>query len=193
MGYLPQTHRASSPVAERLSGRDFIACAVQGRRFGWFWMDKATRCMIDRALCEVDASDLAHRPLAEMSGGERQRLLFACCLLDEPRILLLDEPLISLDPHHQHSIVQLAKSLQQRLGITVLFCAHELNPLLEALDRVLYLGRGQAALGRVDEVICTSVLSRLYGADIEVLHANGRVFVMSGNAEIEKEGHRHDV
>ena len=107
--------------------------------------------------------ELARRPLAEMSGGERQRLLLAQALVGRPRLLLLDEPLISLDPHHQRAVVELVKSLQAELGITVLFSAHELNPLLGALDRVLYLGRGQAALGTVDEVITGPVLSRLYG------------------------------
>ena len=84
----------------------------------------------------------------ETSGGERQRLLLAQALLGRPRLLLLDEPLISLDPHHQRSVVGLVRELQKALGIAVLFSAHEINPLLDALDRVLYLGGGQAALGR---------------------------------------------
>ena len=116
----------------------------------------------------VGARDLARRPLAETSGGERQRLLLAQTLIGRPRLLLLDEPLISLDPHHQRVVVELAKSLQAELGIAVLFSAHELNPLLGALDRVLYLGNGQAALGTVDEVITGPVLSRLYGSEIDV-------------------------
>ena len=78
----------------------------------------------------------------ETSGGERQRLLLAQALLGRPRLLLLDEPLISLDPHHQATVVGLTRALQQEMGMTVLFSAHELNPLLGALDRVLYLGQG---------------------------------------------------
>ena len=84
----------------------------------------------------------------ELSGGERQRLLLAQALLGRPRLLLLDEPLISLDPHHQRDGGRAGARLQQELGIAVLFSAHEINPLLGALDRVLYLGGGQAALGR---------------------------------------------
>src|SRR6202030_4133344 len=128
---------------------------------------------VDRALDLVGASDLARRPLAETSGGERQRLLLAQALVGHPRLLLLDEPLISLDPHYQGDVVALAKSLQGELGITILFSAHELNPLLGALDRVLYLGRGQAALGTVDEVITRTVLSRLYGSEIDVVRVKG--------------------
>ena len=88
--------------------------------------------------------------------------------------------------------MELVRSLQLELGLTVLFSAHELNPLLGVLDRVLYLGNGQAALGRVDEVITGPVLSRLYGAEIDVVRVNGRIFVMSGSHDLERDDHRHD-
>jgi zinc/manganese transport system ATP-binding protein len=149
------------------------------------------RAEVDRALDLVGASELARRPLGETSGGELQRLLLAQALVGTPRLLLLDEPLINLDPRHQHAVVELVKSLQAELGITVLFSAHELNPLLGALDRVLYLGRGQAALGTVDEVITSPVLSRLYGFDIDVVRVKGRIFVMSGDQDVERDVHRH--
>jgi zinc/manganese transport system ATP-binding protein len=118
--------------------------------------------------------------VAHLSGGERQRLLLAQALLGRPRLLLLDEPLISLDPHHQGAVVALVARLQQELGLTVLFSAHDLNPLLGVMDQVLYLAGGGAALGSVGDVITAPVLSRLYGAPIEVAHVNGRIFVLSG-------------
>jgi len=176
IGYLPQTRGAVANL--RLRGWDFVAAILHGHRLGLPVPGKAGRAEIDRALDLVGAR--AQRPLAETSGGERQRLLLAQALIGRPRLLLLDEPLISLDPPNQRGIVELAKSLQAELGITVLFSAHELNPLLHALDRVLYLGHGQAALGTVDEVITGPVLSRLYGAEIDVVRAGGRIFVMSG-------------
>ena len=120
-------------------------------------------------------------------------MLLAQALLGHPRLLLLDEPLISLDPHHQHSVIELVKQVQQEFGITVLFSAHELNPLLNAIDQVLYLGRGQVALGPVDQVITAPVLSRLYGSPIEVVRLNNRIFVMSGEIELEHEEHCHDA
>jgi zinc/manganese transport system ATP-binding protein len=85
----------------------------------------------------------------------------------------------------------LVKSLQVELGITILFSAHELNPLLGAIDRVLYLGRGHAALGTVDEVITAPVLSRLYGSTIKVVHLDGEIFVMSAGQQVEHDEHRH--
>jgi zinc/manganese transport system ATP-binding protein len=126
-----------------------------------------------------------------MSGGERQRLMLAQALLGDPRLLLLDEPLISLDPRRQKGIVDLVRRLQRQLGITVVFSAHELNPLLGAIDRVLYLGGGKAAIGTIDEVINAPVLSRLYGTEIEVVRLGGRIFVMAGGQDMEADPHRH--
>ncbi len=190
VGYMPQARGA---IAMRLRGWDFVAAVADGHRLGLPIPGKAARAEIDRALDLVGARELARRPLAETSGGERQRLLLAQALIGRPRLLLLDEPLISLDPHHQRGVVELAKSLQVELGIAVLFSAHELNPLLGALNRVLYLGRGQAALGTVDEVITGPVLSRLYGSEIDVVRLKGRIFVMSGSYDVERDDHRHDA
>jgi zinc/manganese transport system ATP-binding protein len=190
IGYMPQ---ARGPIAAiRLSGWDFVASVVNGHRLGLPVLNARGRAEVERVLELVGGRDLAARLVAELSGGERQRLLLAQALIGRPRLLLLDEPLISLDPQRQHGTVELVRSLQAELGLTVLFSAHELNPLLGALDRVLYLGSGQAALGTVDEVITGPVLSRLYGGVIEVVRAKGRIFVMSGSHDMEGDAHRHD-
>ena len=178
--------------AAPLSGRDFVAGVVKGHRLGLPILGRSGQAEVDRVLDLVGARDLARRTLGSLSGGERQRLLLAQALVGRPRLLLLDEPLISLDPHRQQEVVALTRSVQQELGVTVLFTAHELNPLLGAIDRVLYLGRGQAALGTVDAVITGPVLSRLYGAPIDVLRIAGRIFVMSGGHDMEHDEHRHD-
>lgn len=188
IGYMPQVRTSASP---RLSGRDYVAAAAGGHRWGLPVLSRTERREVDRALDMVGATALAVRPIGEMSGGERQRLLLAQALLGRPKLLLLDEPLISLDPTHQAGVVALVRSLQWELGIAVLFSAHELNPLLNALDRVLYLGRGHAAVGTVDEVVTARVLSRLYGSPIDVIHYGDRVFVMSGATDIEHAPHPH--
>jgi zinc/manganese transport system ATP-binding protein len=187
VGYMPQVR--SSAGGMRLRGWDFVAGVVNGHRLGMPILGRAARSEVDRALTLVDAAELASRPLAEISGGEQQRLLLAQALIGRPRLLLLDEPLINLDPHNQRAVVELTKSLQTELGITVLFSAHELNPLLGALDRVLYLGGGQAALGTIEEVITGPVLSRLYGTEIDVVRLKGRIFVMSGGYDLEHHEH----
>jgi len=189
IGYMPQT-RSPAPIGQ-LCGWDFVAGAALGHRWGLPLPNAQSRRQIGEALERVGATGLARRSLSQLSGGERQRLLLAQALLGEPRLLLLDEPLISLDPPHQRSVVELVRRIQRELNITVLFTAHELNPLLDALDRVLYLGNGKVALGSVAEVINGPALSRLYGAPIDVVHIDGRIFVMSGSLDVERDEHRH--
>jgi zinc/manganese transport system ATP-binding protein len=190
IGYMPQARNGLGSL--RLSGWDFVAAVVEGHRIGLPRLGRAARAEVERALDLVGARDLARRSLAETSGGERQRLLLAQALIGRPRLLLLDEPLISLDPAHQKIVVALTKALQNELGIAVLFTAHDVNPLLGALDRVLYLGGGRAALGTVEEVITAPVLSRLYGSEIEVIHLRGRIFVMSSSHDLGSGAHRHE-
>jgi zinc/manganese transport system ATP-binding protein len=148
--------------------------------------------MINETLAAASARELAERPLSAMSGGERQRLMLAQALLGKPQLLLLDEPLISLDYRYQEAVIDLVRRFARDHNITVLFSAHELNQLIGALDRVLYLGNGQAALGTVAEVVTAPVLSRLYGADIDVVRTDGHIFVLSRGRDVERADHLHD-
>jgi zinc/manganese transport system ATP-binding protein len=190
IGYMPQNRGAMAGL--RLTGWDVVASAALGRRFGFGSLDKAARREIDWALDEVGARDLARQSIGELSGGERQRVLLSQALLGRPRLLLLDEPLISLDPAHQKSVVEIARRICEDLKVAIVFSAHELNPLVNAIDRVLYLGGGAAVIGPVEEVVTGPVLSRLYGAEIEVVRVRERYFVMAGDVEVEREAHRHD-
>ena len=190
IGYLPQVRTVQPDL--RVRGFDFIAISVHGERWGMPSLKRADRKMIDATLAAMGARDLAERPLAEMSGGERQRLLLAQALLGEPRLLLLDEPLIGLDYRYQEAVIDLIRRFSRERNITVLFSAHELNQLIGALDRVLYLGNGHAALGTVAEVVTAPVLSRLYDADINVVHADGQIFVLSRGRNVERADHLHD-
>jgi zinc/manganese transport system ATP-binding protein len=190
IGYLPQLRTVIPDL--HVCGRDFIASSLHGERWGIPSVSAAERRMIDDTLALVGARALAERALSDMSGGERQRLLLAQTLIGSPRLLLLDEPLISLDVRHQEAVIAIVRRVCSERGITVLFSAHELNQLLGTLDRVLYLGNGQAALGTVDEVITAPVLSRLYGTDIQVVHAEGHIFVMSRGHDMEHVEHLHD-
>jgi zinc/manganese transport system ATP-binding protein len=176
IGYLPQVRTLLPDL--RVRGRDFIVSSLHGERWGLPLRAAQSRKAVEETLAAIGARELAERPLAEMSGGERQRLLLAQALLGDPKLLLLDEPLISLDQRHQESVVELVRRFARARGITVLFSAHELNQLIGALDRVLYLGNGQAALGT--------------GAHIEVVHAHGNIFVLSRGHNVERADHLHD-
>jgi zinc/manganese transport system ATP-binding protein len=190
IGYLPQVRTVLPDL--QVSGFDFIASSVHGERWGLPSLTVADRRAIDMTLAAVGATDLARRSLSDMSGGERQRLLLAQALLGDPKLLLLDEPLISLDYRYQEAVIDLVRRFARERNITVLFSAHELNQLIGALDRVLYLGNGRAALGTVDEVASAPVLSQLYGTEIEVVKANGHIFVLSRGGDVERSAHGHD-
>jgi zinc/manganese transport system ATP-binding protein len=179
IGYVPQIRKALTEI--NITGRDLLLGAIAGTRFGWPFDRQAEQHDVDRVLELAQASDLARRPLAALSGGERQRILIAQALLGSPTMLLLDEPLVSLDPNHQSAVVALVRDIQRALGMTVVFSSHELAPLLGQIDGVLYLGQGAAALGTVDQVITAECLSRLYGAPMDVVHVGGRVFVIAGS------------
>jgi zinc/manganese transport system ATP-binding protein len=190
IGYLPQVRTVLPDL--RVRGLDFIGSSMHGERWGLPSLSRADKSMIEATLDSVGARALAQRPLSEMSGGERQRLLLAQALIGAPKLLLLDEPLISLDARHQEVAIDVVREICRARKITVLFSAHELNQLLGTLDRVLYLGNGQAVLGTVDEVVTAPVLSRLFGTEISVLRADGHIFVMSRGRDVERVEHSHD-
>jgi zinc/manganese transport system ATP-binding protein len=190
IGYVPQVRTVLPEL--RMRGLDVVASCLHGERWGIPTLVQADRRMIEDTLAAMGARDLADRPLSEMSGGERQRLLLAQALIGSPRLLLLDEPLISLDPRHQEAVIDFIRQFGRERGITILFSAHELNQLLGVLDRVLYLGGGRAALGTIAEVVTAPVLSRLYGTDIQVIRAEGHIFVMSQGRNLERANHLHD-
>ena len=189
IGYLPQLRTVQPDL--RVRGFDFIASSVHGERWGLPSLKRA-RVMIEETLAAVGARELSQRPLCDMSGGERQRLLLAQSLIGSPKLLLLDEPLISLDARHQEVAIGFVRQVCRERGITVLFSAHELNQLLGTLDRVLYLGNKQAVLGHVDDVVTAPVLSALYGTEIQVVRAGGHIFVMSRGLDVERADHMHD-
>jgi zinc/manganese transport system ATP-binding protein len=190
IGYLPQLRTVLPDL--RVRGLDFIASSLNGERWGLPSFSLYDRSMIEETLEAVGARDLAARPLSDMSGGERQRLLLAQALIGQPKLLLLDEPLISLDARHQEVAIDVVRKVCRERKITVLFSAHELNQLLGTLDRVLYLGNGQAVLGAVEEVVTAPVLSRLYGTEIQVVRADDHIFVMSRGRDVERTDHLHD-
>jgi zinc/manganese transport system ATP-binding protein len=129
----------------------------------------------------VGASAYADRPIGECSGGEQQRLLIAQALVRKPRLLLLDEPLDSLDLPNQAGIAALIHRICRQEGVAVVMVAHDVNPILSYLDRVVYIVSGGAASGPAAEVITTETLTRLYGTPVEVLKAaDGRLVVVGG-------------
>jgi len=199
IGYLPQ--RRGFDRATRLRGVDLVRLGVDGARWGVpvpvspaaLARRREERARVDRVIDLVGAGDYAHRPIGELSGGEQQRLLIAQALVRDPELLILDEPLDSLDLPNQVSVAALIGRISHAEGISVLLVAHDVNPMLGNLDRVIYLAGGRALAGTVGEVITAAKLTSLYGAPIEVLRtSDGRLVVVGLPEAPHYHGHRHD-
>jgi zinc/manganese transport system ATP-binding protein len=162
--------------------RDLVALGVDGSRWGLPLPGGASRrkaALVDAALEAVGASAYAERPVGRLSGGEQQRLLLAHALVTQPRILLLDEPLASLDIRSQGVISALIARVARERGITVVLVAHDVNPLVPFVDHVVYVARGRVVSGRPEEVITGETLSALYDYPVEVIRdSRGRIVVV---------------
>lgn len=187
IGFLPQ--RRAFDASVRIRGIDVVALGLDGARWGTP-VPGLTRVLaparsasrqrrLDYVINIVGAGDYALRPIGRCSGGEQQRLLIAQALIRRPKLLLLDEPLDSLDVPSQAGICALVGDICRREGVTVVMVAHDVNPILPYLDRVIYIAGGSAVIGTPDEVITAEQLSGLYGMPIDVLHDRaGHLFVV---------------
>lgn len=184
IGYLPQ--RRTFDASLRVRGLDVVRLGVDGDRWGVPLPGARSRAAAARVTALVDlvgAGAYAHRPIGQLSGGEQQRLLIAQALAREPRLLMLDEPLDSLDLPNQAAIASLISRIARAHGVAVIMVAHDVNPILPYLDRVIYLGRGGAAAGTPAQVITSATLTALYGTPIEVLTTSDGRLVVVGQPE----------
>jgi zinc/manganese transport system ATP-binding protein len=167
IGYVPQNYTATTGEAVR--ARDLVGLGISGSRWGAGRLSSADRDKVTRSLAAVSALDLADRRMSQLSGGQQQRVAIAQALVDDPALLLLDEPLANLDVRNQREIVGLLADLNQERGVTVLVVAHDLNPLLSALTGAIYLLDGHAHYDGLDDVVNSDLLSHLYGTAIKVV------------------------
>lgn len=185
IGYLPQ--RRSFESGTRIRGADLVRLGLDGTRWGIPTLGTASRRRDEARVAEVielvGAASYARQPIGELSGGEQQRLLIAQALVRKPRLLLLDEPLDSLDLPNQAAVAALVRRICEEERVAVMLVAHDINPIIGYLDRVVYLAGGGAIEGSPREVITSETLSRLYGAPIEVLHASDGRLVVVGQPE----------
>jgi zinc/manganese transport system ATP-binding protein len=189
IGYLPQ--RRSFDRGLRVRGIDVVRLGADGDRWGTpvpgitrlSTSRRHERARVDEVIELVGATEYAHRPIGEVSGGEQQRLLIAQALVRRPQLLLLDEPLDSLDLPNQAAVAALIEQVCSAEGVTVLIVAHDVNPILTYLDHVIYLARGGAVSGPVGEVITSETLTALYDTPIEVLHTSDGRLVVVGQPE----------
>jgi zinc/manganese transport system ATP-binding protein len=185
IGYLPQ--RRSFDAGLRVRGVDVVRLGLDGDKWGLPLpvrrQHRGVADRVDEVIDLVDAAAYADRPVGEVSGGEQQRILIAQALVRRPAMLLLDEPLDSLDLPNQAAVAALVARICQTEGVTVVMVAHDVNPILPYVDHVVYLGRGGAVSGPPEDVITSETLTRLFGTPIEVLRASDGRLVVVGQPE----------
>ncbi|PZS37392.1 MAG: metal ABC transporter ATP-binding protein [Pseudonocardiales bacterium] len=196
IGYLPQ--RRSFDPSLRIRGRDIVRLGLDGHRWGlplppwWPWPGatarRAATARVEEVINLVGASAYADRPVGELSGGEQQRLLIAQALAPAPDLLLLDEPLDSLDLPNQAAVAALIARISRAQRVAVIMVAHDVNPILSHLDTVVYLAPGGSKIGSPREVITGPTLTQLFGTPIEVLTASDGRLVVIGHPQ-RCEGH----
>jgi zinc/manganese transport system ATP-binding protein len=180
IGYVPQRRGFDSTIPIR--GIDVVRLGLDGDRWGLTVPGRRSRAAagrVDELIGLVGASHYARRPIGQLSGGEQQRLLVAQALARRPDLLILDEPLDSLDLANQAGVAGLITDIARSQHVAVMMVTHDVNPILTYVDRVVYLGRSGAVSGTPEQVITTATLSHLYGVSIEVLTASdGRLVVV---------------
>ncbi len=180
IGYVPQKIVLDPAIPMRT--RDLVGLGLDGHRLGLPLAARARRRLVDAMLEAVGATSFAEQRVGELSGGEQQRALIAHALIRRPRLLLLDEPLANLDIRSIAATVSLLRRLALEYRMTVLLSTHDMNPLLPAMDCIVYLANGRAATGRTEDVVRGEVLSRLFGEHVDVIRVHGRILVIAAGA-----------
>jgi zinc/manganese transport system ATP-binding protein len=178
IGYVPQKLVIDPDMP--LRARDVVSLGLDGHRLGFAFPSRQRRELVEAALADVGADGYADARVGELSGGEQQRVLIAHALISRPRLLLLDEPLANLDLRSEQEIVTVLGKLAREHEISVLLSAHDMNPLLPVMDRIVYVANGHAASGPTDEVVTSAGLTQLYGHHVDVVRVHGRVLVVAG-------------
>ncbi|PWU06499.1 MAG: ABC transporter ATP-binding protein [Verrucomicrobia bacterium] len=182
IGYMPQFRTNLENTA--LSAFSMVAAVAHGNRWGLPWQGITLKKEILEVLKLAGAMEYAHRPFSVLSGGQKHHVALAQALVGKPRLLILDEPLASLDPGNQMRLIQCIKKIQTSTGATILFIAHDINPLLGIMDRILYMAGGNAAIGSVKRILTSQALSELYRAEIHVIRAEGRIFIVAAEGNV---------
>ncbi len=190
VGYVPQQRLADEGTP--LRGRDLVGLGVDGHRWGIALPSRARRARIDALLDAAGARRYADTPIASLSGGEQQRLRIGQALAGDPALLLCDEPLLSLDLRAQGVVSRLIDDNRRQRGVGVLFVTHDINPVLDVVDRVLYLAGRRFRIGTPQEVLRSEVLSELYQSPVDVIRASGRVVIVGTPDQSHVHGHMHD-
>ena len=166
LGLLPQ-----SPIApEGILVVDLVARGRTPHQKLFQQWSKSDEQAVHRALSATDTLDLAERSVDELSGGERQRVWIAMALAQETDLLLLDEPIASLDVTHQIEILDLIDRLSREEGRTIVLVLHDLNLASRYAHHIVAMRDGEImGIGTPKEVISASLVQTAFGLDCVVI------------------------
>ncbi|ORW89290.1 ABC transporter ATP-binding protein [Mycobacterium sp. IEC1808] len=191
IGYIPQQRGFERDLPIR--GRDLVRLGIDGHRWGIGLPSRARRRRVEAVVDAVGASRFADAPIGRCSGGEQQRLRIAQALVGDPKLLLCDEPLLSLDIKYQAEVVDTLDRQRRAADLAVVFVTHEINPILTVVDRVLYLAGTRWAIGTPGDVLTSATLSELYQTTVEVLRVQGRIVIVGAPEAVRVGGHHDDA
>ena len=175
IGYLPQ----AAAVHWNVTAREVVALGRVPHRAPFAGPSAQDHACIAAALAATETAALADRPVAELSGGERARVLLARVLAGEPDWLLADEPLASLDPAHQLDVLARLRAVADA-GSGVVLVLHDLHLAARiADDAVLMRGGRIVAAGPADAVLTAPLIAEAYGVDVEIgVTPGGQRFIL---------------
>ena len=196
------TVRIDGRAVEELSGRELartVAYVAQknelsqttvfdgvllGRKPYMTWgASREDLTLCSETLARMGLEHLQLRNLDQLSGGEVQKVMLARALVQQPRVLLLDEPTSNLDPRNQHEMLRLVRQETRDKGLTALIVLHDLNLALRYCDRFFFLKEGQCYGYGGEEIVDSRTIEEVYGVSAKVLTAEGQKFVMIGLEE----------
>lgn len=181
VGYMPQMELVDWDFPVSVS--DVALMGRYGRLGILRWPTRSDRRESEEALDRVGLSHLRHRLIGELSGGERRRVLLARALAQQPKLLLLDEPLSGLDATAQHQLLDIIREVQAE-GVTVVLSTHDLSCVSGACHMAACLNCHLVAYGTPGEVLTESVLSETFGTHLLMVHLDGQAYAY--------QHHRHD-
>ncbi|NTV48249.1 MAG: metal ABC transporter ATP-binding protein [Geobacteraceae bacterium] len=162
VGYLPQSLHLVNPIFPATVHETVGLGLLSLKRFPKR-LNRADNIKIDKTLCELGISELKHKLIGELSGGQLQRVLLARAIVNDPELLVLDEPTAALDPETRDRFYAMIADINNSRGVTVLLVTHDSGAIGEYASKMLYLDKKILFYGSFDEFCCSPEMSSLFG------------------------------
>ena len=133
----------------------------------------------EKVLNDMGLTELASRNANELSGGERQKIAIARALVQEPKLLIFDEPTGNLDIANEQLILKEAKKVAKEKGIGILTSLHDLNQALDLGTKFFFIKEGKIVYSGGPEIVTKEVIKEIFNADVEIIEHDGRSIIIA--------------